>query len=88
MRDKLICLVMTARAFVVFRRKRWTAATLNEMLQGYRDGVSVADLAKSYDVTASAIRQQASKYGATRTAEYLSMVRREASGLPWVGGDD
>ena len=68
-----------------FRRKRWTAATLNEMLQGYRDGVSVADLAKTYDVTSSAIRQQASKYGVTRTAEYLSNVRREASGLPGVG---
>lgn len=70
------------------RRKQWTAATLNEMLQGYRDGVSVADLAKTYNVTASAIRQQASKYGVTRTAEYLSTVRRAASGLPWVGGDD
>ena len=71
-----------------FKRKRWTAATLNEMLQRYRDGVSVADLAKTYNVTASAIRQQASKYGVTRTAEYLSTVRREASGLPWVGGDE
>ena len=70
-----------------FKRKQWTAATLNEMLQGYRDGVSVADLAKTYDVTASAIRQQASKYGVTRTAEYLSTVRREASGLPGVGDD-
>lgn len=71
-----------------FKRKRWTAATLNEMLQRYRDGVSVADLAKTYDVTSSAIRQQASKYGVTRTSEYLSTVRREASGLPWVGGDE
>jgi transposase-like protein len=70
-----------------FKRKQWTAATLNEMLQLYRDGVSVADLAKIYDVTASAIRQQASKYGVTRTAEYLSTVRREASGLPGVRND-
>ena len=70
-----------------FKRKQWTAATLNKMLQGYRDGVSVADLAKTYDVTASAIRQQASKYGVTRTAEYLSNVRRKASGLPKVGGE-
>tara|TARA_Y100001938_G_C7900018_1_gene334184 strand:- start:35 stop:493 length:459 start_codon:yes stop_codon:yes gene_type:complete len=61
-----------------FKRKQWTAATLNEMLQGYRDGVSVADLAKTYDVTDSAIRQQASKYGVMRTAEYLSTVRRKA----------
>ncbi len=69
------------------RRKQWTVATLNKMLQGYRDGVSVTDLAKSYDATASAIRQQASKYGVTRTAEYLSTVRREASGLPGVRDD-
>ena len=69
------------------RRKHWTPQTLNEMLQLYRDGVIVADLAKTYDVTDSAIRQQASKYGVTRTAEYLSTVRREASGLPGVGGE-
>ena len=70
-----------------FKRKQWTVATLNDMLQRYRDGVSVADLAKTYDVTSSAIRQQASKYGVTRTVEYLSTVIREASGLPGVGGE-
>ncbi len=67
---------------MILRRKRWTAATLNEMLQGYRDGVRIEKLSEKYGVTADAIRQQASKYGVTRTAEYLSNVRREASGLP------
>ena len=62
------------------KRKRWTAATLNEMLQGYRDGVSVADLAKTFDVTSSAIRQQASKYHVYRSGDHLSRVRREANG--------
>jgi len=68
------------------RRKRWNPQTRVEMLQLFRDGVAVEKLAEKYGVTPTAIRQQASEYGVHRTPEYLSNVRREASGLPGVGG--
>jgi transposase-like protein len=79
-----IFLTKNATVIVVFKRKQWTAATLNEMLQLYRDGVRIEKLAKKYGVTADAIRQQASKHHVYRSGDHLSQVRREASGLPGV----
>ena len=71
-----------------FKRKQWTAATLNEMLQLYRDGVRIEKLAQKYGVTADAIRQQASKRHVYRSEDHLSRVRREASGLQFGGRDE
>lgn len=64
-----------------FKRKQWTAATLNEMLQLYRDGVRIEKLAKKYGVTPDAIRQQASKARVYRSGEFLSEVRLEVGAL-------
>ncbi len=68
-----------------FKRKQWTAATLNEMLQLYRDGVRIEKLSEKYGVTPDAIRQQASKRQVYRTGEFLSEIRRKCSGLQFGG---
>ena len=66
------------------RRKRWNTQTRVEMLQRFRDGVAVEKLAEKYEVTPTAIRQQAREYGVYRTPDYISAVNRRSSGLPNV----
>ena len=69
------------------RRKTWNPQTLTEMLQLYRDGVSVKNLAEKFERTQSSIRQTTSYYKIFRSSEHLSWVRRSSSGLPGVCDD-
>ena len=71
-----------------FKRKQWTPQTLNEMLQLYKDGVRIEKLSEKFDVSPDAIRQQAAKYQVYRSEDLLSRVRREASGLKNVRGEN
>jgi len=66
------------------RRKRWNTQTRVEMLQRFRDGVAVEKLAEKYEVTPTAIRQQAKEFGVYRTPDHISAVNRRSSGLPNV----
>ena len=84
----MMVLLKTARQGKKHRRKQWTVATLNRMLQLFRDGVSVEKLAEKYNRTPTAIRQQACKHGVHRTKEHISAVMRKASGLPAVREPD
>jgi hypothetical protein len=59
-------------------RRSWNAESIKILRRFYADGVPTEAIAEWFGVTVNAIRQQASKAGIHRSAEYLRKVRRAA----------
>ena len=58
--------------------RSWNAASIERLREMYVSGVSTEVIAEFFVCSVNAIRQQASKAGIHRSAEYLRKVRRAA----------